>query len=442
MMGAARHDGGGSAWDRGRTVVAWIGPWVLAIGALALLVSLGGDSNSRPAPRRHGETIRTRGGAGERTSIRPRGTARGGKTSAGLSRILFPAMSAGLDFSHAAHLARGISCARCHHKPGQRARMTACAACHREAQIPKGFGNLGHRDTKPCRKCHQRFLASGFPVPGGFPRARIRFSHALHSKSVACKTCHGGLERSRSLGVRHVPRMAQCRSCHQRRKVADRCLTCHVRKDARHMRTVFPEGKLVPGPALGILAHGPGFRYHHRAAATSRPQACQSCHRRSECVACHAAKRRVVSIHPGNYLHRHGSDARARPGSCRTCHTRQRFCLDCHQRMGVAQSSPQTPYGGLHRRFHPPGWASSVSRSPSANEHALHAKRNMGTCVSCHRQSDCRRCHATTLVGGYGFSPHGPGFAGSRRCMTLRSRNRRVCLKCHMRGDPRLDCRK
>ena len=301
---------------------------------------------------------------------------------------------------------------------------------------------MGHRDNSACRKCHTKFLPSGFPVRTGFPRARIRFSHSLHTRSVACRACHRGIDGSRTLSGRHVPRMAQCRSCHARRKVSNTCLTCHVRKDARHLRTRFPEGRLIPGPKQGILDHGPGFARNHKAAATSKPQACQSCHRRSECVACHAAKRRVLSVHPGNYIHRHGSDVRAHPGSCRTCHQRQRFCLDCHQRMGVAKSTSTTPYGGLHRKFHPPGWASAVSRSPAANRHAIHARRNMAACTSCHRQSDCRRCHATTVVGGYGANPHGPGFAGSRRCRTLRSRNLRVCLKCHMRSDPRLDCRR
>jgi hypothetical protein len=96
--------------------------------------------------------------------------------------------------------------------------------------------------------------------------------------------------------------------------------------------------------------------------------------------------------------------------------------------------------------FHPPGWArdpsGAVIATPRPNSHSLAAKRNLRTCVSCHREESCLTCHSTDPTRGPSFSPHGPpgSFAGTARCRFLSARNQRACLKCHAPGSMELSC--
>ena len=71
---------------------------------------------------------------------------------------------------------------------------------------------------------------------------------------------------------------------------------------------------------------------------------------------------------------------------CTSCHREQSFCLDCHMRVGVAESSP--PNAKDSGRFHPPKsiW-SDPPRKPG--HHAFEAERNLNACVSCHTERDC-----------------------------------------------------
>ncbi len=368
------------------------------------------------------------------------------------SPVVFPRPKYKLNFNHALHLKAGrMRCSSCHsakstsRKSGEVLLVgkKSCISCHPEAEVPPGFGAAGKRDTTTCLKCHTSFYPTGFPEKSLYPKPRITFSHELHRKqSVSCETCHAGVEKSTRLGEPHLPRMAQCRSCHTNRKVSVRCTTCHERRTSRLLRTDFPEGKLVPSNTLGLLNHSASFEKNHAAAARSHREECRMCHTDSTCLNCHGGVKRVMSIHPGNYRLNHAADARRQQTRCQSCHTRQRFCIGCHSRMGVSPTSNNPSYGPLGRKkFHPENWASTAARSPARNRHAVHARRSSGTCVGCHRESTCARCHSTTGVGGYGVNPHGRGFGRSPRCRTAVKRNKRVCLNCHSADSQRLLCR-
>ena len=374
--------------------------------------------------------------------------------------IVSPPPTVPMRFSHAAHSGSDFPCTLCHKgapKSTQAAdvlmpKMKTCVGCHDEAKIPPGHGLPGHRDTKACRTCHTRFNLKGFPEAMVWRAPRFRFNHRLHrAEGAKCLDCHKGVDRSTTkVGSLHLPKMRDCFRCHtgtrglggSRRRAGSkrasaRCVTCHERQPGGRMRSVFPEGKLVPGPSLPSLSHGPTFRRHHKLAAQAHRGDCMACHQQATCLRCHGGVRRPASIHLGNWTLLHGRQARANRQKCQSCHTRQRFCTSCHSRVGLNPRSAKSPFGVPRiKRFHGANWASSTQRTRAANRHAVHARRNVSTCVSCHRESDCMRCHARRRVGGLGHSPHPPGFRHSRRCRVLLRKNRRSCLKCHGWSDP------
>jgi hypothetical protein len=260
-----------------------------------------------------------------------------------------------------------------------------------------------------------------------------------------------------------LPMMSSCLSCHDGKQATARCAACHLTEPDGRLKTRLATlataaaggtGPLVPSGSLkGLDAHGPTFRREHKQVGRDESY-CLSCHKRSECVDCHGGVVRPPDIHPSDYVSIHGVDARRNTPDCSSCHRAQSFCVGCHQRSGVSADHegglpgrrPQNPFGtgtGL-RQFHPPGWArdpsGEVIQTPRANSHSLHAKRNIRSCASCHREDSCLACHSTDITRGPTFSPHVPGFGASARCRALAARNPRVCLKCHSPGSPELDC--
>jgi len=364
------------------------------------------------------------------------------------SVIVSPPPVIPLRFSHAKHQAQGVKCGQCHPKAKRSTRSAdlllpgkkVCLECHDEAAVPKGHGRLGQTSTKTCKKCHLRFNLKGFPARVVWRKPRFTFNHKLHvgQEHLSCETCHKGVAKAGYKGGLHLPKMAICLDCHNKKKNAStRCLACHERQPGGKMRVRYPGGNLKPGPSLPHLDHGATFRTSHKVAARAYKKQCDTCHQRATCLRCHGGVRKPASIHLGNYILRHGRDARANRSRCKSCHTRQRFCVSCHSRVGLNRRNRQSPYRTpALKRYHGANWASSTAVGNARNRHATHARRNVSTCVSCHRERDCTTCHARKRVGGLGRSPHRPGFARSRRCKILLKKNFRACLKCHGFGDP------
>jgi hypothetical protein len=466
---------------------------VSGAGALAVLVAAGATGGlagwATAAPS--GAGWRSAPDAGATVAASRPGAGDGGVTPGPAvppSPLIYPGQQIPLRFDHARHLALGARCDTCHVTAPNSTSANevlipaeaACRACHEidrtrpDKPVPAGS------PAARCDACHVATGPDGATV-GWMPTARapepprvrfanpnLKFNHLLHvRRGMGCELCHGGVPTAALATREDLPRMALCLGCHDGKQAQSRCGACHITEPDGRLRTNLAsaataatglvEGTrpLTPSGVLrGFDAHGPTFARDHVAAGrqSEGDGYCLQCHKRSECVDCHGGVVRPFDIHPSDYVSLHGSDARRNTPDCSSCHRAQSFCVGCHQRAGVAADptggvpgvQARNPFGtGTQlKSFHPPGWVSEGGGAPSG--HSQQARRNIRTCVSCHREESCLTCHSANPSAdptrGMGVSPHGPGFAGTGRCRALSSRNRRACLKCHALGAPEIDC--
>lgn len=278
--------------------------------------------------------------------------------------------------------------------------------------------------AQPCVGCHplaltartsQERIATGAGLLTAPPA--LHFDHQAHRKrGLDCAACHQGSS---------MPGKAQCATCHDVDRI-DGCTQCHPADPAGRVRTDWPRGRLMPA------SHGPNFaRQHHGA----DPDTCATCHAPPDCQRCHLSPRRPRSIHPADYIRAHGPDARRGTPDCASCHRPQTFCVGCHAQSGLTQAAPGRAFGfdqADRRRYHPPGFVGALGGVPGPGHHRLAARRALDTCVSCHQETDCVRCHSAGATRRLRASPHPPGFRAE--CVRLRDINPRGCLKCHTGG--------
>lgn len=395
------------------------------------------------------------------------------------SALIFPVQSIPLRFDHARHLKLGARCETCHVAAPASLSVNddlipteaACRTCHAiERTQPTKAVPPGAAPAR-CDACHVADNGQGWMPRGATfsepPRVRLsrpnlKFNHKLHvARGVGCEACHTNVA-TKGLATRDdLPRMALCLACHDGKQTTNRCSACHLTEPDGRLKTNLASaataalgatGKLVPSGVLrGFDAHGPTFGRDHAQAGKDMGY-CLTCHKQSQCIDCHGGTVRPFDIHPSDYVSLHGVDARRNTPDCSSCHRAQTFCLGCHQRLGVSADpeggqrgqQPRNPFGtgtGL-KQFHPPGWVQGdgAGAGGASSGHATQARRNIRSCVSCHRESSCLDCHSTDPTRGAAVSPHGPAFGASSRCRALAARNQRACLKCHASGSPELDC--
>ncbi|HEX2686735.1 MAG TPA: cytochrome c3 family protein [Kofleriaceae bacterium] len=354
------------------------------------------------------------------------------------SPIVYPMQRLPLVFSHGRHLARGTQCAACH--PAATTSRSAvdtlipteaaCRACH---PIDRAEPELVVPGAPPvaCRTCHPDYVP-GAPVAQIYlTPPPLKFDHSAH-RAAPCESCHGDMRSVALATTQQLPTMAACLRCHTRGTEERHCTDCHLARLGGLIETQFAHGTLVPShDGLGD-SHGPGFKDHHTQEARQVGATCLVCHDRSECVACHQGVVKPMDFHAGNYLLTHAVEARRGKPDCSACHRVQSFCVGCHEREGIGARG-DTPYrsNDPDRAFHPPGWASGGG---GLNLHAREARRNITSCASCHRESDCLSCHSAQ-PGTLHASPHPAGWRGSARCKALDRGNRRMCLRCHIAQD-------
>jgi hypothetical protein len=415
--------------------------------------------------------------------------AAGGALAAGVttpSPLIYPAETIPIAFDHAQHAKLGATCESCHQSAQTSTsagdnlipREAACRACHKIDRDQPAKTVAQGQGAARCDACHvgadgQKWMPAPATRPSApaepprvvLARPNLKFNHKLHAlRGIACALCHANAEMQQAAVTRvDLPMMATCLGCHDGKQATARCAACHITEADGRLKTklVSPatmaaggSGPLEPSGSLrGIDAHTTTFKRDHSQAGRDMSY-CLTCHRRTECIDCHGGVVRPPEIHPADYISLHAMDARHNTPDCSACHRAQSFCVGCHQRSGVAPDPegglpgkrPNNPFGtgtGL-KSFHPPGWVRDASGAvlpiPGPNSHSLAAKRNIRTCVSCHREESCLACHSTDPARGPTISPHGPGFAGTARCRFLAARNKRACLKCHGVGAMELTC--
>ena len=368
------------------------------------------------------------------------------------SDVIFPQQDLTIHFDHKLHVT-GLhqACTSCHAAartsdsvsdslvpPG-----TQCDACHQT-----DHSDLRAVKGAACTKCHDGYQPSDGNTVRELvmPRANMVFSHKRHAqRNINCQQCHGRVENVGLATRDQLPRMQGCLRCHQAPDVLSRgdakgaCDTCHLRAGPHEggvIKTSFAQGKLMPPAWLHDAEHGPDFIERHKQVAGADSAFCANCHKEDFCVDCHDGRVRPRRIHPNDYLSMHPIDARTNSERCTSCHRQQSFCLDCHLRAGVGESSPAAVKSSV-TRFHPPAaiW-SGPFRGPG--HHAFEAQRNLNACVSCHIERDCVACHGGSGIG-MGANIHPAGFLSS--CGMQMRRNPRPCLVCHQAMDIVGKCR-
>ena len=266
----------------------------------------------------------------------------------------------------------------------------------------KPFPHEKHVGLFPCGACH-----GGVSEAGGNPYPQATFCAACHDGSIQVEVSWAPPEPRVPSDPRfaHASHIAaagnECSDCHGpggTLPLASDCRACHSRAEALRNASVL---------------HGTEYRNRHAASAAAAPETCASCHVRSDCLDCHRPNPASGSpgYHSANFLAEHPSAAYSRALSCSDCHNPRSFCAACHQQAGV------TAAGAIGSGYHD-------AKAGFIAGHGQAARQSLESCVACHAENDCLRCHSA-MAGR--INPHGPGFDAD----DLRERNPSMCAVCH-----------
>jgi hypothetical protein len=373
------------------------------------------------------------------------------------SPAIYPPQVLPLTFDHAAHLKAGADCTTCHDAArkstqasdlllpaGSAGSHPDCEPCHDIDAASRGEAKADDPPSR-CGTCHTGFdeTVMKAPAPVRFPNPHILFSHKAHvDEKIQCQACHGKMTDVSLATVAQLPKMETCLVCHDNTFAAADCKTCHVTAPSGRLQINFTSGLLRPmqGNPYG-MDHGPRYEFNHGTRAKLDRSTCMTCHVESDCLTCHNAIQKPLSVHPNDYISIHPIEARMDTPKCDSCHRYQSFCVACHDKAGVGLSAAAY-FRAKNVRVHPDYQTWVVVIGPQ--HHGVQASRDIQECISCHRQEDCLPCHSSQAQSVDGIykrypvskDPHPNGFQAI--CAGLYSRNPRPCLLCHPSGSPDL----
>lgn len=197
-----------------------------------------------------------------------------------------------------------------------------------------------------CLKCHEDVLEDVVEANG------LRIRHATCAPASSCDACHAATAHLETTRWVSEPAMEDCIGCHRDENAPANCDLCHAGKSTAE--------RLTRGP--WAITHGPDWESTH---GMGDLRTCDACHDDRKCASCHGIK----LPHPMDFGSTHPAVALEVPDSCDTCHDRTAFCDACH---GVPMP---------HADDFLPKHSSLVTTTSDP------------TCIRCHKEVDCKRCH-------------------------------------------------
>ncbi len=349
-----------------------------------------------------------------------------------------------IKFSHSLH--SGLAdCQACHSKVSESTSMKDrllpnhdnCKDCH------------DTEDQEQCKTCH---IDDNYE-PLIQHSSEILFNHSLHinQQKMACETCHKGISKVDYAfqAEQPFPVMADCYTCHNDRAVAtSACENCHI-----STADLKPQNHRTAD-----------FIKEHKFAANKFDADCIMCHdsNNNSCVECHTANNIITEtnapdnfyqpyapnnfvdgsqmqklnrVHDLNYRYIHGIDAKSQRFNCQSCHQIETFCAECHQAEGGDFSM-----GGITPASHlKPGFF-TFGPGTGGGEHAILARRDIESCVSCHdvqgADPTCITCHMDADgIKGTNSKTHPTGFMKDEEGDWHTSQGS-ICFNCHTSASP------
>ncbi|MDO9556441.1 MAG: hypothetical protein Q7J82_02505 [Coriobacteriia bacterium] len=204
-----------------------------------------------------------------------------------------------------------------------------------------------------CLKCHEDVLEHVTE------RSGLRVRHTTCAPANSCDSCHSAVGHGESTRWILEPAMEDCIGCHRDENASTNCDMCHAGKTTAQ--------RLTRGS--WAITHGPEWQTTH---GMGDLRTCDACHDDKKCASCHGIK----LPHPKDFGSTHPQAALEVPESCDTCHDRAAFCDACH---GVPMPHPDDFL---------PKHSSLVTTTSDP------------TCIRCHKESDCNRCHVAHIHPG------------------------------------------
>jgi nitrate/TMAO reductase-like tetraheme cytochrome c subunit len=310
---------------------------------------------------------------------------------------------------------RNVGCEECHVMPGMtsmfKSKLAALRLVKRHAQGSVAAAAIqGHVPDANCKRCHPE-------SPELVTYHGLKITHKAHqTMGESCTFCHDRVvhgpkwlytgvtsekkQKQLTVGTAYAftPTMETCYKCHDGKKAANECSTCHVTLGERR-------------PS----AFDPAWVQAHKQEVKRRGEEdCARCHTEDFCQNCH----RSANPHRGDWIAQHPDEARTSPSGCYSCHLapaeprparvqEMAFCRACH---GLRVEHRDANWGQAHGRealanpaecqkCHTASWCQSchsISR-PHPEEwlarHTAEATRDPASCKVCHTQQFCERCH-------------------------------------------------